>query len=357
MKPLSELTSICRHSFHTGLYIALVVVLGVGAVQAQNPLVVTGPDEGLSPLVKIIVNGLDGNDTVSFLAYPGNFTGGVRVATGDVNGDGIADIITAPGAGMGPHVRIFDGDRGRRMRGNMGNFLAYGGNFQGGVFVAAGDVNGDGRADIITGPGAGAPPLVRVFDGLTGKTLHSFLAYDASFTGGVTVAAGDVNGDGFADIITGAGPGGGPHVKVFSPIGRGGPTQLYSFFAFDPTFPGGVYVAAGDVNGDGLADIVVGAGAGGGPHVKVFNAQNNLEVLHSFFAFSANFTGGVRVAAGDVNGDGLADIITGTGPGGGAEVKVFSPITNQGLLHDFIAYDTDFSGGVFVGGFSVPLGR
>ena len=79
------------------------------------------------------------------------------------------------------------------------------------------------------------------------------------------MAAGDVNGDGHADIITGAGAGGGPHVSVFSGTDL---SILASFFAYDPAFTGGVTVAAGDVNGDGLADIVTGAGAGGGPHVE-----------------------------------------------------------------------------------------
>ena len=111
--------------------------------------------------------------------------------------------------------------------------------------------------------------------------LASFFAYDPAFGGGVTVAAGDVDGDGRADIITGAGPGGGPHVKVFSGADL---SELASFFAYDAAFGGGVNVAAGDVNGDGLADIVTGAGLGGGPHVKVFSGAD-LSELASFFAY------------------------------------------------------------------------
>jgi hypothetical protein len=94
-------------------------------------------------------------------------------------------------------------------------------------------VNGDGRADIITGAGAGGGPHVAVFSGANLQLLASFFAYDPFFPGGVNVAAGDVDGDGHADIITGAGPGGGPHVAVFS----GASLQLLaSFFAYDPFF-------------------------------------------------------------------------------------------------------------------------
>ena len=320
---------------------------------AQQRLVVTGPGEGSSPVVNIVVRTQAGDDTISFLAYPKEFNGGVRVAVGDVNGDGVPDIITAPGPGIGPHVHVYDGGILRRMRSRMGSFVAYGGSFLGGVYVAAGDVNGDGRADVITGPGEGAPPLVQVFDAQSGKTLHTFLAYDRSFTGGVRVAAGDVDGDGVAEIITGAGPGGGPHVKVFS---SAGPTELSSFFAYDPGFTGGIFVAAGDVNGDGRADIITGAGPGAGPHVKVFDAHDNLTLLHSFFPFDPGFTGGVRVASGDIDGDARDEVVTGAGPGGGPHVRVFN-LANQEVLHDFFAYPTDFRGGVFVGAFSVPQPR
>ena len=106
------------------------------------------------------------------------------------------------------------------------------------------------------------------------------------------MAAGDVNGDGFADIITGVGEDGPPHVKAFSTVE--GISLLSSFFAFPPAFHGGVRVAAGDLNGDGRAEIIVGAGPGAGPHVKVFDMSAVL--LGSFFAFDPKFTGGVFVA-------------------------------------------------------------
>src|SRR5262249_33544342 len=133
-----------------------------------------------------------------------------------------------------------------------------------------GGFTGDGVPDIITGAGPGAPGgHVKVFDGVTGAEIRSFFAYGAGFAGGGSVPAGDANGDGLADIITGAGPGApGGHVKVFD--GKTG-QEVRSFFAF-PGFTGGVSVAAGDVTGDGKADLVVGAGPGApGGHVKVFD--------------------------------------------------------------------------------------
>jgi hypothetical protein len=237
------------------------------------------------------------------------------------------------------------------------SFFAYSPNFLGGVTVAAGDVNGDGKADIITGAGPGGGPQVKVFSGADLSVLATFMAYDMNFTGGVTVAAGDVNGDGKADVITGAGPGGGPHVKVIDGAalvsGNPGAAQLAadrplrSFFAYDPAFTGGVTVATGDVNGDGQADVITGAGPGGGPHVKVFSGADN-SVLFNFFAYDPRFAGGVTVATGDLNADGKADIITGAGPGGGPHVKGFDG-TSLAVLENFFAFDPTFLGGVFVG--------
>jgi uncharacterized protein (TIGR03118 family) len=298
-----------------------------------------GADAGGGPEVKVY-NAATGAIKFDFMAYDATFKGGVRVATGDVNGDGVDDIITGAGAGGGPHVKVFDGVTGAEIH----SFFAYDASFTGGVYVAAGDVNDDGKEDIVTGAGAGGGPHVKVFDGTNLGELASFFAYAPGFAGGVRVAAGDVNDDGHADIITGAGPGGGPHVKVFSGTNL---ALLKSFYAFDASFSGGVYVAAGDIDGNGHADIITGAGAGGTPHLIVYSGVD-LAVLQSFDAYNSAFAGGVRVGAVDFDADGKADIITGAGPGGGPHVRAFRG-TDLKQLDSFYAFDPSFMGGVFVG--------
>src|SRR5262249_46261908 len=155
-----------------------------------------------------------------------------------------------------------------------------------------------------------------------------------SFGGGVSVAAGNVDGAGFDELITGAGPGGGPHVKAFRTDG----SLAASFFAYDASFSGGVQVAAGDVNGNGTAEILTGPGAGGGQSVKVFNA--NATVMSSFVPY-AGFTGAVRVAFETVSG--VPEIVTGPGAGLGPRVRRFQPATLN-LLGEFDAFDTSFLG-------------
>src|SRR5262249_51975518 len=174
--------------------------------------------------------------------------------------------------------------------------------------------------------------------------LLSFYAYQPQYSGGISVASGDVNGDGRADVITGIGPGGGPHVQAFS--GKDPSVILASFYAYDPKYAGGVYVAAGDVNGDGKADIITGIGIGGGPHVPAVDAPT-LANLASSLAYAPTVASGVRVAAADLDGDGVAEIVTGPGLGSPPLVQAF---TAAGVLRtSILAYDADFLGGVFVG--------
>jgi uncharacterized repeat protein (TIGR01451 family) len=263
------------------------------------------------------------------------------VRTGcDVNGDGVDEIVTGAGPGGGPHVQVLDVAHGGPA--TVASFYAYHPAFGGGVFVACGDVDGDGRADVVTGAGPGGGPHVRAFSfPATGGIVEiaGFFAYDPVFGGGVRVAAADVDGDGAADIITAAGRFGGPHVRVFR-IAGGTPIEIASFYAYDPAFAGGVYVAGGDVTRDGRAEIITGTTHDGGP-VRVFSldAAGISERLH-FFPYIPGFYGEVRVAAGDVNGDGVDEIITAAGPGGGPHVVVWSlGAAVRTPLASFYAYD------------------
>jgi hypothetical protein len=255
-----------------------------------------------------LYDALTGVQRLAFTPFAG-FLGEVSVASGDVNGDGIRDLIVAAGPGGNGHVKVFDGATGSLLM----SFFAYS-NFEGRVSVAAGDVDGDGKADIVTAA-SDSDGHVKVFSGITGAEIRSFRAYPG-FLGDVSVAAADVDGDHIADIITGAGAGpSGGHVKVFS-----GATNaiVQSFFAY-LGFEGGVRVSAGDLNGDGHADIITGT-LGGSPHVKIFDPAGAL--VGSFMAFDGT-TGGVAVVALDVDGDGRKDILAATRSGEQTNLRTF----------------------------------
>jgi hypothetical protein len=233
--------------------------------------------------------------------------------------------IFAVGAGMtgGPRVEVFNTSGAK-----IADFLAYSPAFRGGVHVAVADVNGDGIDDVITGAGFGGGPHVKVFAGVgsngtvtsidTANPIASFMAYDIMFNGGIWVAGADLNGDGSADIVTGAGSGGGPHVKVFAAQGTGVDTAnpIASFMAYGIGFRGGVHVAAAD----GL--LAVAPGMMGGPNVKVWNTLdaggkfagiNAGAPVADFMAFNPSFEGGAYVTFADVNGDGSNDLVVSPG--------------------------------------------
>jgi hypothetical protein len=274
------------------------------------------PDDGGTPRVKII-DPATGEDIGEIQAYEDGFRGGVRSALGDVTGDGVNDIVIAPGTGGAPRLRIIDGSTGN----TLSDFLVYEDSFRGGLYVAVGDVNADGRADIITGTGNGGAPRVRVLSGADlGRTvIRDFFAYEDSFRGGVLVAAGDVNADGRDDVITGTGVGGGPRVLTFA--GTDGKV-LQNFFAYEDSFRGGVLVSAGDIDGDGRDDVITGTGPGGGPVVRVVSAATGATLLQ-FLADDSSFRGGVGVDSSDIDGDGRDDVVTHTRHGSSLSVNIF----------------------------------
>ena len=294
-----------------------------------------GAGVGGDPHVKVYQNG---QLILSFYAYTVGFTGGVRVATADVDGDGVVDIITATGPGGGPHVKVFDSATGAEKL----SFFAYVSTFSGGVNIAVGDVDGDGIADIITGAGAGGGPHVKVFDGRTGAEKLSFFAYVSTFTGGVTVGSGDINNDFIDEIITGAGSGGGPHVKIFDGLTA---TELSSFYAFAANFSQGVNVAAGDTDRDGIAEIFVGTGLDT-PVVNVFSPDGTLK--NSFLADAADSASGVRVTGVDLHGDGIKLLLFGNGANRPSNFRFLDPLTGMEVLND-TAFGVPLPGGIFVG--------
>jgi hypothetical protein len=279
-----------------------------------------------------------GAEAGTAVPFPG-FSGPIKVVSGDFNNDGVADIIAGAGFGGGPAIAILDSQTGQVME----SFFAFDPAFTGGVFVAVQDVNGDGILDIIASAGPGGGPEVRIFNGSNLSVLRSFYAYAEDFTGGVSVASIDFNNDGILDLVTGAGPGGGPHVKVFD----GATNAIISqWYAYATDFTGGVFVAAGDIGNDGNIEVVTGAGPGGAPVVAVWDPYTGA-LLAQFMAYAEDFTGGVRVGINDGNSDGIADIITGAGPGGGPQVNVFS-FPALDLLFSFYSGDPANTGGVFV---------
>ncbi len=319
--------------------------------------IAVGADAGGSSVVTVY--NPNGSVAYTLNPFPG-FTGGVRTAVGDFNGDGTQDVVVGTGPGITAEVKVFDGKTGALMF-DVQPFET----FQGGVFVAAGDIVGDGKSDLVITPDQSGGPRVEIYHGGDFTEMDNFYGIqDPGFRGGARAALGDINGDGHADLVVSAGFGGGPRISVYdgAALAQGQQVNLVGdFYAFSSELRNGAYVAVGDVNGDGHADLIFGAGPGGGPEVLVVNGETLLtqgavaavgDPIANFYAGDPNNRGGIRVAVKNLDGSANASVVTGAGPGGGSQVTAYVgkdlAVGSATTAFGMEAFP-GFSGGVFVG--------
>ncbi len=302
-----------------------------------------GDEHGVVQLRKI-------NNEILYEFSPFGFvaTGGVTVAIGDLDNDGYDDVVT--GAAFGnPHIKVYNGRAIAAGTFNPANpdasliaqVFPFALQFNVGANIAVGDVNNDGFADLVAGASTGNPH-VKVYSGESiakgtfnanseAALIAAFFAYGLNFNVGTNVAAGDVNGDAFPDIVTGATVGN-PHVKAYTgqAVATGALLNplnpdvflLASYFADLLQFNIGANVTVGHMNNDGYREIVTGATAGN-PHVKIYSGQAvaSGELLNSgnpdkyllddFFDFALDSNIGIYVGVTDVNINGKSDFLVG----------------------------------------------
>jgi hypothetical protein len=336
--------------------------VGAGLLSISNPTEVTAADIGIIDLFN--------SNAFSSVANPFPRSPlGVHVATGDLDGDGFAEIITSPGRGgqeiaatpksgfpikwkpiklkIGGAVTAtgdLDGDGRAEVlvtsasgRSSGGSFLKFDSvgkgefsvvsefddifeGFSGGVRVASGDLDGDSSPDFVAG-------RVNKVEALSIKqsvaTYDDFVDLPPSLpfgVGGVEVAMGDVDGDGLDEVFVlprEATPG-----TALTPFLRG--SKQKKWLAVDSwQEPAGVHIAMGDIDGDSLADIIVGSPTGVSPYIqgygiKIESTSIGLPKITPKIAKESHgkfFAGydeqGLRVALGDVTGDGSFDIVFG----------------------------------------------
>ena len=266
---------------------------------SDTPALILGTDDGCNVLgIVRVIDPVTGGQLASFVPYPG-FKGSVRVTSGDVNGDGLSDIVVAPGRGRPGLVRVFNADGTPLANGNF-DFYPFGSAWRGGVEVAVGNVVGTAPNEIIAATSTGKP-LVNVFT---------------------------VNG---TSVV---------------------PTPVRSFQPFPKPYAAGVMLTVGDygtyTNGswsgvpDGRAEIAVGTNAGVPAQVRIFNAAPSTPVLlRSFLPFGSKFRQGVTLASARFSSAVIEDVFVGTGVGGKSQLKSFD---GSGMMTgDTNAFTTFFS--------------
>ena len=174
------------------------------------------------------------------------------------------------------------------------------------------DVNNDGFDDVVAGePGA---DQVRVWSGIDGSLLHTLTGAAFASIGVAVDGAGDVNGDGYGDIVVGAPSGGsGGEVLIFSGLDG---SLLYTLLSTTNSNMGTSVAGVGDINHDGFDDVLVGdpsdtTGVGTPGSARLFSGADGVVLYHWLGDNHIDEFGMAVGAAGDVNNDGTLDLIVG----------------------------------------------
>lgn len=309
-------------------------------VKRTGGIVAVGAEAGSKANAKVF-DALTGTKLFEINPYPeaSKFQGGVRVAVADMDQDGTADIITVPGAGIVNEIRIFSGVDGTRLVSHLlDGQQPFGATFKSGAYVAAGDVNGDTFTDLVVAPQAGGNGLVRFLDGQTGFPSFTFRPYSTAYTGGIQVAVGNVDAvsPGLEIVVapTGALPKPSAtlpvpvtNVRVYSSLGQA-MTGAGRNFKPIANYRNGFTLAVANLNGIGGDEIIIGTQAGA-PKVVIIDGDTGSTfqtLTNATFGFAATYKGPVRVGVGHINDAAIVDLFIAPGKGESPDLRAFENV-------------------------------
>lgn len=228
-----------------------------------------------------------------FFIYEDGYRGGEQILHQDLNGNGVRDLLVV----SGNQIMAWRDD-GQPLF----TIAPYGFKYTGSLTVTTADLTGDARAEILVTPSKGALPL-KYYDLDGNQARDDWYPLGKKYANGFTLAVAKTGPNAETRLIVGAGVGSEPRVYVFTTT----QATVRNFLAFEKPFRGGVNVAAGDVDGNGRAEIIVGAGVGKGPLVRTYSEEGKQQG-REFVAYQTTRKNGAIVRAADVDFDGRSDI-------------------------------------------------
>jgi subtilisin-like proprotein convertase family protein len=313
----------------------------------------------------------------SFTPFPG-YKGAITVAMGDFDGDGNDELVTARGKLKAAPVRIWDVSGAGKVGVLIDEFVPFPLEKNRGVSVASGDLDGDGKDELIVGAGPGGLASVQIYGDtnsngrLSDGLVDTFVAFAANFRGGVKVTAGSTDNALGDEVIAGSWSAGGA-IAIFKDANNNrsisddnGGVAFETFAPFGTKFRSGVNVAAGLIEnfGGGGADVIVGSGKGK-PEVRIFSDTNadgkvgDEAVFDTLLPKGKGLASGAMVAAGDTDESGtFVEVVVGPGAGSGAHVKIFDDTNDMGALLSDNALSFEFDAFARMsGGVNIAFGK
>ncbi len=312
----------------TSAFISLIPASGVRAAASDLPF---QPEETRPGIVRFWNSAF--TSSTSMTAIPRSALGGGTLASGDLEGDGTEEIVVGAGPTAEPYINIFNADHTKRRA-----FIAFEKTFRGGVRVTLADVDGDGKDEIIAAPGADHAPIVRIFRE-SGELVTETAVYQEQVRGGVHVAAIDLQQDGKDEIVTSPGPGGGPHIRIWDGTLH---NVGMDFFAFDASMQDGVSIASMKTTHGPM--LLAAPESWSDPIIRRFSFTPTPMLASEFSAFDLGQKNGVSIASVDIDQDGTDEIAVARNGGAAPEVRLFDLYGTR--IGSWLLHDPTYRGGL-----------
>lgn len=314
----------------------------IQANQAPSLGILVSQSSDAKPYIKRL--GHHGAVVKSFRVY--DKEGGISSIDADINGDGINEIIVAPNAGLGGKIKAY-----RKDGTVLATYSPFGTTFNKGISLTAGDVNNDGKDEIIVAPMTKGTPKIKVLKYASKKItlLRETSVFGSSVPGGLNISCGDVNGDGIDEIVVS------PYqdstvsdqvVKIYA-YRNGNLVKLASKKLFASGFKG-IKTITADMNGDYKDEIIATPSLDAGDYLNVYSyASGSITKINTVTVYSDAYNGMTSLSKGDINNDNKDEVVLSVRTGGKPYIFIYKLSANKLKLHDkILVYDKTFTGGV-----------
>ncbi len=292
-------------------------------------IIVVTPRVGDVGLVRVFTP--EGKEISSFYPYGKTYKGGIVSALGDIDGDGIAELLLIKQGVTNGEIRIYDSTL-KLVR----SFLPFASNYRGEVSMTIADLDGDQKSEIVVASRTRTSPQVKIFDPQA-RLVGQFLAFPKQERLSLRLGSVDFGKDGKREIVVSTLRKGNEELIIMN--SRGEKVTSYTY----PTQSSTPYVVQGiDLTGDGEEELALGYGQGVDPYVKIINMRG--QELTKWFAFPPSFKGGIVMGSIDINNDGKPELVVGAENKGGPMVRVLN--SDGSLVRQWWGYASSLRHGI-----------